>query len=129
MTALPWTTCQYRKDATDLLVLTTRLPLHRYRDIPRFLRWTMRVRAQLRTAPGCAGYSLDAKPLRKTFWTVSAWSGKDAVEAFVHSGQHAAMLADLAGRVGDPRFVESTASSADLPPSWKDAHERIDTVS
>jgi hypothetical protein len=28
--------------------------------------------------PECAGHSLDARLLTKTFWTLSAWSGRDA---------------------------------------------------
>ncbi|MEC3953815.1 hypothetical protein VMT65_12315 [Nocardia sp. CDC153] len=50
------------------------LPLNRFRDVPRFLLWTRRIRTQLKTAEGCAGYTLDAQPFVKTFWTLSAWS-------------------------------------------------------
>jgi hypothetical protein len=92
-------------------VLTSRLPLIRYRDIPRFLRWTFRKR--LRDDPVVPGYTLDARLLTKTFGTLSAWSDHDAMTRFVHSDQHAAMLADLAGRVGSPNFVDSTAHQAD----------------
>jgi hypothetical protein len=60
------------------IAFASRLPLRRYRDIPGFLRDTRTVRAQLREAPGLAGYSLRAQFLRKTFWTLSLWeSGPD----------------------------------------------------
>lgn len=124
MPRLPWRTCRYRADM-ELHVLTSRLPLTSYRDIPGFLRWTLKIRRQLRNDPGCAGYSLDAKLLTKTFWTLSAWADEDAMTRFVHSGQHAAMLADMAGKVGNPSFVGSTARQVDLPLDWIAARSRI----
>jgi hypothetical protein len=45
MPELPRTSGQYHAD-TELHVLTSRLPLIRYRDIPRFLRWTFKIRKQ-----------------------------------------------------------------------------------
>ncbi|MFI9504898.1 hypothetical protein [Nocardia sp. NPDC052566] len=126
MPALPWSAGVYEPaDGIQLHVLTTCLPLTRYRDIPRFLRWTAKIRTQLKSTPGCAGYTLDAKPFTKTFWTLSAWSDKEAMEAFVHSGVHAKMLQDMAGRLGNPYFADSTATSAELPLSWADARARI----
>ncbi|MEC3914412.1 hypothetical protein [Nocardia sp. CDC160] len=130
MVALPWSAGLYKPaDGTELHVLTSNLPLNRFRDVPRFLMWTMRIRTQLKTAEGCAGYTLDAQPFVKTFWTLSAWSDKQAMEKFVHSGVHARMLEDMKGRLGDPHFADSTATPADLPLSWADAHARIKRIS
>src|SRR5690349_11690226 len=101
MPTLPWTVCRYHPAADESLhVLTSTLPLQSYRDVPRFLRWTLRIRKQLADAEGAAGYSLDARLLRKTFYTLSAWSDAEAMNRFVHSGEHARMLADMAGRLG-----------------------------
>jgi quinol monooxygenase YgiN len=124
--ALRWTTGQYRPDDdTDLHVLTSMLPLRRFRDIPRFLRWTRKIRKQLATADGCAGYSLNARLLGKTFYTLSAWCDAEAMNRFVRSGQHAAMLADMAGRLGEPTFVESSAPNRALPLDWPSAKQRL----
>lgn len=126
MPALPWSDCQYRPhDGDSLHVLTSTLPLKSYRDVPRFLRWTSRIRKQLATAEGAVGYSLDAHLLRKTFYTLSAWSSADAMNTFVRSGHHADMLADMAGRLGEPQFVESTATPAELPLDWDAAKQRL----
>ena len=124
MPTLPWTSGPYVDDA-PLHVLTSTLPLNRYRDVPRFLRWALKIRKQLRDAPGLAGYSLDARLLRKTFWTLSAWQDREAMQRFVHSGAHAAMLADMTGHLGSSRFVESTAARADLPLDWAAARQRV----
>src|SRR5215469_14359126 len=126
MPALPWTTGPYNPTGgRELHVLTSTLPLTRYRDVPRFLRWTMQIRRQLATSDGCAGYSLDARLLRKTFYTLSAWSDAEAMNRFVRSGQHAAMLADMAGRLGEATFVESDGKSSALPLDWASAKQRI----
>lgn len=126
MPQLPWTRGVYKpEDGAELHVLTSELPLKRYADIPRFLRWTLKIRTQLKDAPGCAGYSLDALLTVKTFRTLSAWSDKEAMEAFVRAGSHAEMLADMAGRVGNPRFVESKESGKNLPLSWAEARARL----
>ena len=126
MPALPWTTGPYRPDDdTTLHVLTSMLPLRRFRDIPRFLGWGGKIRKQLVTADGCAGYSLDARLLRRTFYTLSAWSDAEAMNRFVRSGQHAAMLADMAGRLGEATFVESSTLSGTLPLKWAAAKQRL----
>ncbi|NNH68583.1 hypothetical protein HLB23_01580 [Nocardia uniformis] len=129
MPVLPWSSGVHKPvEGEQLHVLTSRLPLIRYSDVPRFLRWTLKIRTQLRTAPGCVGYSLDAKLLSKTFWTLSAWSDKEAMEAFVRSGSHAEMLSDMKGRVGSPNFIDSTAGPADIPLSWAAARTRINEL-
>jgi quinol monooxygenase YgiN len=126
MPALPWTTGPFQPDDNKALhVLASMLPLRRYGDIVRFLRWTGKIRKQLVSADGCAGYSLDARLLRKTFYTLSAWSDAEAMNRFVRSGQHAAMLADMAGRLGQATFVESSAKSSALPLDWASAKQRI----
>ena len=126
MPALPWTSGPYKPSADDELhVLTSRLPLRRYADVPKFLYWTLRIRTQLRSAPGCVGFTLDAKLLKKTFWTLSAWSDKAAMDRFVRDGAHAAMLVSMKGRVGHSRFVETAAGAGDVPLSWADARDRI----
>jgi quinol monooxygenase YgiN len=126
MPALPWTTGPFNPTGEgELHVLTSTLPLTRYRDVPRFLRWGMKIRKQLATTDGCAGYSLDARLLRKTFYTLSAWEDRDAMNRFVRSGQHAAMLADMGGRLGQSTFVESSTDVNGLPLDWAAAKQRL----
>jgi hypothetical protein len=66
MPALPWTTGPFNpKGNRELHVLTSTLPLTRYRDVPRFLRVAMQIRKQLATTDGCVGYGLDARLLKQ----------------------------------------------------------------
>lgn len=124
MPKLAWTPGGYHEGG-ELHVLTSRLPLNSYRDVPRFLKWTLKIRKQLRADPGCAGHALDAHLFRKTFLTLSAWQDQEAMMRFVRSGDHALMLADMKGRLGTSQFVESSAPSASLPLKWAEALERL----
>lgn len=124
MPEMPWAAGRCRRDG-ELHVLTSSLPLNRYSDVPRFLRWSLRIRKQLLNDPGCAGFTLDARLLSKTFLTLSAWEDRDAMMRFVRTGEHARMLADMKGRLGTSKFVESSATQASLPLTWPEARARL----
>ena len=47
------------------------------------------------------------------------------MNAFVHRGHHASMLTDMAGRLGQPEFVESSATRDQLPLDWNAAKHRL----
>jgi hypothetical protein len=102
MPALPWLQVSVADPGAELTVMASRLPLRRYRHIPGFLRWTMRIRAQLSNAPGLVGYSLDAHLLGKTFWTLSAWTGRQPLEEFVRTEPHKAAMAAIPRRWRSP---------------------------
>lgn len=126
MPALPWSASCTVEPGTALTVMASRLPLAHYRHIPGFLRWTQRIRGQLAEAPGLVGYSLDARLFRKTFWTLSAWMGREALEAFVAAEPHRSAMAAIRPRMGPPTFVVWTVTAADLPLAWSDARRRIE---
>jgi hypothetical protein len=71
MPAIPWTRLADPDPDRDYVVMASRLPLRRYRNITAFLGATRAIRKQLAATEGVVGYTLDAKPLRKTFWTLS----------------------------------------------------------
>ena len=79
MPALPWIGVSEPQADATYVVMASRLPLRSYARIPSFLRATSRIRRQLATADGLVGYSLDAKLLAKTFWTLSAWRNQAAL--------------------------------------------------
>lgn len=126
MPPLPWTLGRYGpEDGAGVHALASTLSLRRYRDVPRFVRWALRIRGQLATAEGCAGYSLEAQLARKTFSTLSAWSSAAAMNDFVHGAEHARMLRDMSGRVGSSTFVEFGARPSELPLDWTSAKRRL----
>jgi heme-degrading monooxygenase HmoA len=126
MPALPWLRGPSAATAgAELVVMASRLPLRHYRRIPGFLRWTLRIRGQLAETPGLVGYSLDAKLLRKTFWTLSAWTSREAMEAFVREEPHRTAMASIRPHMGQSTFAFWTATPGDLPLKWAEARRRI----
>ena len=126
MPALPWFRISTVDPATELTVMATRLPLRRYRHIPAFLRWTLRIRGQLADAPGLVGYSLDAHLLRKTFWTLSAWTDQEAMGAFVRTDPHRSAMEAIRPHMDRSVFVSWTVTGADLPVTWSDTRRRVE---
>jgi hypothetical protein len=125
MPPLPWTRISTAEPGTALTVMASRLPLRSYRHIPGFLRWTLRIRGQLAHAPGLVGYALDAHLLRKTFWTVSAWTGQAAIQAFVHQEPHASGMAAIRPHMTESTFVFWTVTPEELPLKWDDVRRRV----
>jgi hypothetical protein len=121
---LPWKKGQHQTQP-QYHCLASELPLNRYRDIPRFLLWTLRIRKQLKEATGLVGYSLKADLLHKTFATLSAWETPKHMMSFVQSGVHKQMLADMKGRLGSSKFVEWQANAKELPLTWKIANGKL----
>ena len=110
----------------------SQLVLRRARDIPGFLRSALAVRKQVRGSPGAIGVSLIAQPMRKTFWTLSAWRDQPALDAFVGAEPHSDVMARYRSRltVAHFRFWNMTPSELPAPRSnarslWDDARRRL----
>ena len=125
MPALPWKTTSVVDPATECTVMASRLPLRHHRHIPAFLRWTLRIRRQLARSPGLVGYSLDARLLRKTFWTVSAWTGRPELARFDGADPHRSATRAIAPHMERSTFVMWTCPAADLPVAWPEARRRL----
>ena len=129
MPALPWLAVGTPDPDADLIVMASRLPLRSHSDIPRFLRHTWRIRRQLARSPGLIGYSLDAHPLAKTFWTVSAWQSRPDLGAFDRTTPHAEAKGALRSAMMPSTFVMWRCRPEDLPITWAEARERVAAAS
>lgn len=125
MPALPWTAISQPDPDRDYVIMASRLPLARYRDLPAFLRATLVIRTQLSGARGLIGYSLDAHLARKTFWTLSAWDSQDTLDEFSHADPHRSRVNAIRPRMRPTTFRFWTVRGADLPVSWDEARRRI----
>jgi hypothetical protein len=105
--------------------MATFLPLQSCRGIPRFLRLTSSVVRQLERTGGLVGYSLLAQPARRRFWTVSAWTDRRALSAFVREMPHVGAMEQLRPHMGPTRFTAWTVLGSALPISWDEATERL----
>jgi quinol monooxygenase YgiN len=126
MPALPWTTATTVGPDHECVIMASRLPLARYRHIPRFLAATMKIRRQLARTEGLIGYALDAKLLGKTFWTLSAWENQQALDVFSQADPHRTRVDQTRPYMRPTTFVFWTAKAAELPPAWADARRRVE---
>ncbi|GHE12346.1 hypothetical protein GCM10010339_75320 [Streptomyces alanosinicus] len=92
---------------------------------PRFLARTPAVWRQIGHARGAYGLTLSAQPLRRTFWTPSAWESAGALKAFAHSGAHRPISRALAAQMRDVSFVTWRTTSDQLPLGWAEAEHRL----
>jgi hypothetical protein len=126
MPAIPWKRIEEADPALEVAVMASRLPLRSYLRIPRFLTATLRIRRQLAEAPGLVGYALDAKLLNKTFWTVSAWRGREQLAAFAATDPHRRDVGKIRPAMDPTTFVFWTATADELPISWAEVRRRIE---
>ena len=70
----------------------------------RFLRTAMAIRQQVLLADGAVGVSLSTA-LPRTFFTLSAWRDRDALNAFVRSQPHVSSMRRYRPAMTDARFV------------------------
>jgi heme-degrading monooxygenase HmoA len=126
MPPLPWTTAP-RADTSNeevVVMMASLLRLDSVRRVPGFLRSAMAIRQQVLRADGAVGVSLNTA-LPRTFFTLSAWRDRDAVNAFVRSAPHVSSMRRYRPAMADARFVFWTTTADSLPPSWPDAQRRL----
>jgi hypothetical protein len=128
MPALPWRSFRPIDPDTTYVVTITRLPLRSHRSIPRITGATWRIVRQLSRSDGLVGYALKAELIRKTFWTMSAWTGHEVLRAFVRSEPHIHAMTALSDHMDGPRIETFTLSGAELPLDWPSVADRLVTV-
>ncbi|MFF8014110.1 DUF3291 domain-containing protein [Streptomyces sp. NPDC007929] len=125
MPTLPWTVPNTPPRDTEVYVFASRFETRTLWGALKFLAGTPAVWRQVRSSPGAYGATLRAKPLQRTFWTLSAWESKDALHAFARAGTHGPSSRGLAPQMRDSSFTTWQASSEDLPISWSEALRRL----
>lgn len=128
MPALPWIKVGTADPDADLTVIASRLPLRSHRDVPRFLWHTWLVHRQLARSPGLVGYSLDARLLGKTFWTVSAWTNRPDLGGFDRSSPHRAAKKAIRPAMLPSTFVMWRCSASSLPIPWREVRGRVEAA-
>ncbi len=125
MPTLPWISVTSQQSAVPVVVMASRLQVTSLLQVPRFLLDAFRVRRQALRAPGALGVSLVAHPLRREFYTLSAWRDRDAITEFVRSEPHKSVMSRHRTSMADSKFVFYELAAEALPPTWDDAHTRL----
>ena len=127
MPTIPWTSPKSPPTVDGpVTIMASRLELRRLRDVPSFLVAAMRVRHQMLASPGAMGVSLVAKPLRRTFWTLSAWQDQAALRATVGVEPHVGVMKHFRPRMARSSFVTWSAETSALPVPWEEALRRLE---
>jgi len=125
MPVTPWKTCESPREGSSYLALISYLPLRHFRAVPRFFRLTQEIRSQLGSSQGLIGYSLDAQPFARKFWTLSVWRDQRALRDFVGAMPHSRVIEVLAPHLGKTQFAEWTVEYSEIPLDWGSAKARL----
>lgn len=125
MPPLPWKAITTPNGISEYVALLSFLPLKHYRTIPLFFWLTFQTQRQLNNARGLIGYSLHAQPLRRQFWTLSAWEDQQSLMLFVCQAPHDRIMQTLAPHMGKTHFVQWKVKAAEIPLNWAEAKRRM----
>jgi heme-degrading monooxygenase HmoA len=109
----------------EVLVMASSLQLRSFLRIPGFFRAAMAIRQQSLRADGFVGLALNTSLPRRTFFTLSAWRDREALDAFVRSEPHQSYMRRYHPAMADSTFVFWNAQRDQLPPSWPQIRERL----
>jgi hypothetical protein len=127
MPTIPWTAPKSPSPAEGpVTVMASRLELRRLRDVLPFLAAALRIRRQMLGSPGAMGLSLIARPLRRTFWTLSAWQDQAALRGATGGEPHRQLMRRFRPRMAGSSFVTWTVPATDLPVPWDVAMRRLE---
>jgi hypothetical protein len=125
MPTLRWTTVNTPAPDTEAFVMASRLEVRSFKDVPRFFLQSLAAWKQVSSAPGAYGASLIAEPLKRTFWTLSAWVDKEALYTYARTEPHRSIMNGLRPTMKQSVFTFWQVPSADLPIDWTDARRRL----
>ena len=125
MPALPWKSFATPESNREYPALLSHLPLATFRAMPKFFGFVSEIRRQLAESEGLIGYSLDAHPLAKEFWTLSVWEDRDSLWRFVHRLPHSQAMQDLLPHMGETGFFHFEVNGSSVPPDWQETKRRM----
>jgi heme-degrading monooxygenase HmoA len=125
MPTLPWTIPNPAPPGTQAYAMASRFDVRSAKDIPRFFVKSLTAWRQVRSAPGCLGASLIAQPLRRVFYTLSAWRSRDELYAFAKTQPHRGVMASMRPTMRTSTFTFWNLPADQLPLTWDDAKRRL----
>jgi hypothetical protein len=123
----PWTTKTPPDAGPDAFVMASRFELKSAWRSPAFLLYAMRILRQTGRSPGLHAVTLRAHPVRGEFWTLSAWTGEDALREFARTDPHRSIMKAARPWMKTATFRFWSVPVATLSPKelWQSAEQRI----
>ncbi|HEX6518481.1 MAG TPA: DUF3291 domain-containing protein [Streptosporangiaceae bacterium] len=125
MPTLPWTIPNPAPPNAQACAMASRFEVRSIKDVPRFFLKSLAAWRQVRSAPGCLGASLITRPLRRVFYTLSAWQDRDALYAFAAAQPHRDIVVGLRPTTRSATFTFWDVPTGQLPLTWDDAQQRL----
>lgn len=125
MPTLPWTVPSAPGGTTSALVMASRFEVRSLKDVPRFFVKSLSAWRQVKSAPGCLGASLVARPFKRTFLTLSAWDNRGSLMTFNSTDPHRGIVTAMRPTMKTSTFVFWNVGVGDLPITWAEAEHRI----
>ncbi|QNS04694.1 DUF3291 domain-containing protein [Streptomyces xanthii] len=125
MPTLPWTVPNTPPTGAEATVFASRFETRTLWGALKFFLRTPKIWRQVGSAPGAYGATLKAKPLQRTFWTLSVWESPQALKDFASSAPHRPLADGLRDQMKDSEFLTWKASTDELPLAWKDVLPRF----
>ena len=119
-----WKNLRTAQPDQEYLALLTCLPAQEISDDPSVFRLREASGGSAGRNEGIVGYSLRAKFMRLSFWTLSVWESEEALQAFLHEGFHAGVMSVLMPDMAATNFVRWKIKGSACPPSWEEALKR-----
>lgn len=125
MPTLPWSTPNPAPSHAPAYVMASRFEVRSLKDVPRFFLKSLAAWRQVTRAPGAYGASLVAQPLKRTFYTLSAWQDRDTLYAYARTDPHRGIMRNLRPTMRDSTFTFWEVTTDDLPITWDEARRRL----
>lgn len=126
MPTLPWTIPNPPPSHGTAFVMASRFEVRSPKDVPRFFLRSLAAWRQVRTAPGAYGASLIAQPLKRVFYTLSAWEDRDALYTYARTEPHRGIMTSLRSTMRTSTFTFWEVETGRLPITWDDARRRLE---
>ncbi|MBT0771227.1 hypothetical protein KIH74_19965 [Kineosporia sp. J2-2] len=126
MPTIPWQQLDRTIAAdTEVVLMASRFELHRLSQVPRFLIDALRIHRQVGRSPGAVGVSLVAHPLKREFFTLSAWRDQASIDQLVRTEPHRSAMSRHRTAMASSAFTFYAKPAAQLPADWPEARGRL----
>ena len=127
MPALGWKSLNSAGPGSQAYIMASTFEVRSLPDSFRFLMKSLLAWRQVVHAPGVLGAALLAHPLKRTFFTLSAWVDRDALYTYAKTEPHRSIMRGMREVMRDSTFTFWTAP-LDGPVSWAEAKQRLNAT-
>ncbi|MEN8649943.1 DUF3291 domain-containing protein [Streptomyces sp. 21So2-11] len=125
MPTLPWVKPNPAPPHTRAVVMASHFEVRSLKDVPRFFLKSLAAWRQVRSAPGAFGASLIARPVKRSFYTLSAWESRDALYGYAKAEPHRSIMNGLRPTMRRSTFTFWEVPVEELPIGWDEAKRRL----